>query len=150
VTTPKVQDEIKTNSMARVRFNTAVENGKVKIKIPPEEYTNKIKRSANKVGDSYLLSETDIQLLALALELKTIGEHPKIITDDYSIQNVAKQNGIEFYALATFGIQRLLEWIRYCPACKKEYPINSTFNACQICGTEIKRKPKKTTRKTKG
>ncbi|MCL1978497.1 MAG: ribonuclease VapC [Candidatus Bathyarchaeota archaeon] len=149
VTVPKVHDEIRTNSMAWVRFNTAIESGKVKIKMPHEEYSNKIKASASKVGDSYLLSETDMQLLALALELKIQGEHPEIITDDYSIQNVAKQNGIEFYALATFGIQRLLEWIRYCPACHKEYPVNSSFNACQICGTELKRKPKRTTRKAK-
>jgi UPF0271 protein len=147
VTVPKVQDEIKTNSMAQVRFNTAVESGKVKIKTPHDKYTDKIKLSANKAGDSYLLSETDTQLLALALELKTQGEQPEIITDDYSIQNVAKQNGIEFYALATFGIQRLIEWIRYCPACYREYPINSTFNVCQVCGTDLKRKPKRTTKK---
>jgi UPF0271 protein len=149
ITVPKVQDEIKANTMTRVRFNTAVENNQVKIKIPHDEYTNKIKMSASKLGDSYLLSETDIQLLALALELKTLGEQPEIMTDDYSIQNVAKQNGIEFYALANFGIRRLLEWLRYCPACHREYPINSTFNDCQVCGTELKRKPKKTTKNTK-
>jgi UPF0271 protein len=133
--------------MAQVRFNTAIENGKIKIKIPQEEYLNKIKTSADKIGDAHLLSEADIQLLALALELKTQGEHPEIITDDYSIQNVAKQNNIEFYALATFGIRRLLEWMRYCPACHKEYPINSSFSTCQICGTKLKRKPKRTTKK---
>ncbi|XHH08114.1 MAG: NOB1 family endonuclease [Candidatus Bathyarchaeia archaeon] len=149
VTVPKVGEEIRSNSMAWVRFNTAVENGKVKIKTPNEEFSNKIKASASKVGDSYLLSETDIQLLALALELKIQGEHPEIMTDDYSIQNVAKQNGIAFYALATSGIKRLLEWIRYCPACHREYPVNSTFSACQVCGTELKRKPKKTARKAK-
>jgi endoribonuclease Nob1 len=143
VTVPKVGDEIRTNSMAWVRFNTAVESGKIKIKVPTEESSNKIRESASRVGDSYLLSETDMQLLALALELKAAGEQPEIITDDYSIQNVAKQNGIAFYALATFGIRRLLEWIRYCPACHREYPVNSTFNSCQVCGTELKRKPKR-------
>jgi endoribonuclease Nob1 len=147
VTVPKVGDEIRTNSMAWVRFNTAVESGKVKIITPTEESSNKVKTSASKVGDSYLLSETDMQLLALALELKTQGENPEIITDDYSIQNVAKQNGIAFYALATSGIKRLLEWIRYCPACHREYPVNSSFSACQVCGTELKRKPKRQNRR---
>ncbi|MGD6809959.1 MAG: NOB1 family endonuclease [Candidatus Bathyarchaeia archaeon] len=147
VTVPKVRDEIRTNSMAWLRFNTAIESGKVKIKMPQEEYSNKVKTSASKLGDSYLLSETDMQLLALALELKTQGENPEIVTDDYSIQNVAKQNGIAFYALATSGIKRLLEWIRYCPACHKEYPINSSFSECQVCGTELKRKPKRTIKK---
>lgn len=133
--------------MALMRFNTAIESGKVKIKTPQETYSNKIKTSANKIGDSYLLSEADIQLLALSLELKSQGEHPEIVTDDYSIQNVAKQNNIEFYALATFGIRRLLEWMRYCPACHKEYSINSSFSVCQICGTALKRKPKKRMKK---
>ncbi len=146
---PKVGDEIRNNSMAWVRFNTAVESGKIKIKMPHEEFSNKVKTSASKVGDSYLLSETDMQLLALALELKAQGENPEIITDDYSIQNVAKQNGIGFYALATFGIRRLLEWIRYCPACHREYPVNSSFSACRVCGTELKRKPKRTAKKVK-
>jgi UPF0271 protein len=135
--------------MAWVRFNAAVESGKIKIKMPQEEYSNKIKVSASKVGDAYLLSETDLQLLALALELKSQGEYPEIITDDYSIQNVAKQNNIGFYALATFGIRRLLEWMRYCPACHKEYRNNTSFSVCQICGTELKRKSKRTAAKTK-
>lgn len=147
VTVPKVGDEIRSHSMAWVRFNIAIESGKVKIITPTEEFSNKIKVSANKVGDSYLLSDTDMQLLALALELKANGETPEIITDDYSIQNVAKQNGIQFYALATFGIKRILEWIRYCPACHREYPINTSFSDCQVCGTELKRKPKRNNRK---
>jgi endoribonuclease Nob1 len=144
---PKVGEEIRSNSMAWVRFNTAVESGKIKIITPTEEFSNKVKTSASKVGDSYLLSETDLQLLALALELKAQDEHPEIITDDYSIQNVAKQNGIAFYSLATSGIKRLLEWIRYCPACHREYPVNSSFSECQVCGTELKRKPKRQNRK---
>jgi UPF0271 protein len=135
--------------MAWVRFNTAVESGKIKIKSPSEEYCSKVKASAGKIGDSYLLSETDSQLLALALEYKVEGYDPQIVTDDYSIQNVATQMGIEFLALATFGIRRLLEWIRYCPACHKQYPINSSFNTCQVCGTDLKRKPKRTAQKIK-
>jgi UPF0271 protein len=95
------------------------------------------------------LSDTDIQLLALAIELKASGYTPQIITDDYSIQNVATQLGIDFLAQTTFGIKRLLEWIRYCPACHKEYPVNSKFKECQVCGTELKRKPRRTVKGVK-
>ena len=133
--------------MAWVRFNTAVESGKIKIKSPSEEHMSKVKASARKIGDSYLLSETDSQLLALALEYKAEGYNPQIVTDDYSIQNVATQMGIEFLALATFGIKRLLEWIRYCPACHREYPANCKTKECQVCGTELKRKPRRKTKR---
>jgi UPF0271 protein len=150
VTVPKVEEEIRGNSMTMVRFKTAVENGKVKVKTPSENFWNKIKASANKVGDSFFLSETDLQILAVALELKTEGYTPQIVTDDYSIQNVATQIGIEFVSLATFGIRRLLEWIRYCPACHREYPANYNSTTCPVCGTALKRKPRKATKSLKG
>ena len=148
-TVPKVEEEIKTNSMTWVRFKTAVENGKLKVKAPSEEFLNRVKASAITVGDSFFLSETDMQILALALELKAAGYNPQIVTDDYSIQNVATQMGIEFAALATFGIRRLLEWVRYCPACHREYPADYGSTKCAVCGTKLKRKPRKTAKNLK-
>jgi len=147
ITVPKVEEEIRTNSLTLVRFKTAMENGKLEIKTPAEDFLNKAKASANRAGDSFFLSETDLQLLALALELKAEGYNPQIVTDDYSIQNVATQIGIEFVSLATFGIRRLLEWVRYCPACHKEYPADYGFTKCAICGTRLRRKPRRRTAK---
>jgi endoribonuclease Nob1 len=147
VTAPKVEEEIRRNSMVKMRLEMAIESGKLKVKAPTREAQIKAQASANKVGDTFKLSDTDKQLLALALELKDSGYNPQIVTDDYSIQNVAAKMGIDFLSLATFGIKRLLEWIRYCPACHKEYSADCKFKECQICGTELKRKPK---RQTKG
>ena len=144
VTVPRVEEEIIRNSMISTRFRTAIESGKLKIRSPPKEFLESTKDFASKLGDSYLLSKADTQLLALALELKAEGYTPQIVTDDYSIQNVATRMGVEFLALATFGIKRLLEWIRYCPACHKEYPANCASKECLVCGTQLKRKPRRT------
>jgi UPF0271 protein len=149
-TVPKVKEEIRANSMTWVRFKTAVENGKLKVKAPSEEFLTRVKASAITVGDSFFLSETDMQILALASELKAAGYNPQIVTDDYSIQNVATQMGIEFASVATFGIRRLLEWVRYCPACHREYPADYGSTKCAVCGTELKRKPRKTAKNLKG
>ena len=149
-TVPKVKEEIRNNSMSWVRFKTAVENGKLKVKVPSEDCWNRVKASAEKVGDSFFLSETDIQILALALELKTADCNPRIVTDDYSIQNVATQMGIEFVSLATLGIRRLLEWVRYCPACHREYFADYRSTKCTVCGTALKRKPRRTAKNLKG
>ena len=143
ITVPHVEEEIRTNSMTWVRFKASTENAKVLVKKPAEEALKKVEEYAVQVGDSFFLSETDKQLLALALELKTQACDPQIVTDDYSIQNVCTRLGIEFISLATFGIRRLLEWMRYCPACHKEYAANCIFNECLICGTKLKRKPRK-------
>ena len=148
-TAPKVKEELINSSMPWVRFKTAVENGKLKVKAPSEDFLNRVTASANSVGDSFFLSETDMQILALALELKTEGYTPKVVTDDYSIQNVTTQMGIEFVCLATFGIRRLLEWVRYCPACRREYPADYNSTKCAVCGTALKRKPRRTAKNLK-
>jgi UPF0271 protein len=149
VTVPKVEEEIRRNSIISTRFRTAIENGKLKVKAPRPEFLKNVNVLATKLGDSYLLSEADTQLLALALEFQAEGCTPRIVTDDYSIQNVATQMGIEFLALATFGIKRLLEWTRYCPACHREYPANFSAKECLVCGTKLKRKPRRTVKDVK-
>jgi UPF0271 protein len=140
-TVPMVREEIIGDSMPWVRFKTAVESGKLKVRSPERTFLNQIKTSANAVGDVFFLSETDFQILALALQLKAQGYSPLIVTDDYSIQNVADQLNIKFASLATFGIRFRLQWVRYCPACHRRYPADYKSRKCEICGTELKRKP---------
>jgi UPF0271 protein len=143
VTTPKVEEEIKAKNLTTLRFKTAVESERLKIRAPSQDFLQKVKTSAAMVGDSFFLSDTDLQILALALELKAAGGNPQIVTDDYSIQNVATQMELGFVSLATFGIRRLLKWVRYCPACHREYPANYRSTECSVCGTALKRKPQR-------
>jgi endoribonuclease Nob1 len=140
---PLVEEEIKNDSMRTLRFNTAVESGKIRIIEPAPESVGEVKASATSAGDSFYLSKTDLQVLALALEFKRRGYDPQIVTDDYSIQNIAKKLDLRFVSMITFGIRRFLTWIRYCPACHKKYPANYKGTVCEVCGTELKRKPQK-------
>ncbi|RLI12369.1 ribonuclease VapC [Candidatus Bathyarchaeota archaeon] len=140
-TVPLVRSEITGNSMAWVRFKTAVDSGKLKVVTPKRIFMDKVKAAAKVVGDKFFLSDADLQVLALALELKTKGYSPLVATDDYSIQNVANQMKIKFASLATFGIRFRLEWVRYCPACHRRYPSDYKFETCEVCGTRLKRKP---------
>jgi UPF0271 protein len=126
--------------MPWVRFKTAIGSGKLKVRKPERTFLEKVKATAANAGET-LLSETDLQVLALALQLKMHGYSPLIATDDYSIQNVANLMGIEFTSLATFGIRFQLKWIRYCPACHRKYPAEYKSKKCKVCGTELKRKP---------
>lgn len=140
-TVPMVKEELGENSMACLKFRIAEENGKLMIRTPDSDCVGKVGEAARSVGDAYFLSEPDTQVLALALQLKTQGYTPLIATDDYSIQNVADRLGIKFLSLATFGIRRQLQWIRYCPACRKKYPADFQSRVCEVCGTSLKRKP---------
>ena len=141
VTAPKVQEEIRGISPISARFEMAIESKRLVVKNPSDKSLNAVKTYAKRVGDYFFLSETDLEVLALALELKEEKYIPRIVSDDYSIQNVATQMGVEFISLATFGIRRILKWERYCPACYRKY--SSVFRSieCIVCGTELKRKP---------
>lgn len=143
VTTPRVESEIRSNRMIQTRVQAAVDNGRLMVREPSEEFMRIVETSASSLGDAFFLSETDKQILALAVEIKASARDPQIVTDDYSIQNVATKLGIDYVPLATFGIRRLLEWMRYCPACHREYPADCRLTQCAICGTELKRKPRK-------
>ncbi len=128
-----------------MRFRATVESGKLRLKAPKAHFLRKVKEASKKVGDVLFLSEVDMQVLALALEQKTMGYDVLIVTDDYSIQNVANQVGVGFVSLATFGIRFRLDWILYCPACHRKYPSDYRLRICEVCGIELKRKPLKKT-----
>jgi len=140
-TVPAVRQELASNSMIYTRFKTAIESGKLRVKAPRDTFLTQVDKSSKVVGDIRFLSEVDKQVLALALEIQYHGANPLVVTDDYSIQNVASQLGLEFAPLATFGIRYRLDWVIYCPACHREYPTDSRLKTCRACGTELKRKP---------
>jgi UPF0271 protein len=143
---PEVKKELIAGSMPWMRFNAAIENMKLTVSSPKSSVFQDVQEASRKVGDMRYLSEADMQVLALALELKGRGLSPVIVTDDYSIQNVANKIGVEFTSLMTFGIKFRFKWILYCPACYRKYPPDYKFKVCEVCGTELKRKPKKKTR----
>ena len=144
-TVPEVKNELNSGSIPWVRFNAAIENRKVTIVKPKDSVYKQILEASKKVGDMGYLSEADLQVLALAKELKETGLNPLIVTDDYSIQNVANKIDVEFTSLLTFGIKFRFKWILYCPACYHKYPSDYKFKICEVCGTTLKRKPKKKT-----
>lgn len=142
-TVSEVLDELNSGSMPWMRLKAASEKGKIEILKPKETFLQKIIAASKKVGDINNLSIVDMKVLALALELKNKGLIPLIITDDYSIQNVANKIDVEFTSLNTFGIKFRFNWIMYCPACFRKYPPEHNSHVCNTCGTELKRKPKK-------
>jgi UPF0271 protein len=140
-TVPKVMEELIANSLPWVRLNAAVESGKLRVRMPEEWSIRVVKESSKALGDVLYLSVADLDVLALALELKDAGYSPSIVTDDYSIQNVANHMGVGFSSLMTYGIRYRLHWILYCPACQHKYPADYKLKNCETCGTVLRRKP---------
>jgi len=140
---PSVLNELLPETTEWLRCSVAEQSGKLKILQPSKEFVNKIKSLSTSMGDIRILSDADVQILALALELKSEGKSPIIVSDDYSIQNVAERMGLKYKSLATFGIRYQFDWILYCPACHRKYPSGYVGESCGVCGTTLRRKPLK-------
>jgi UPF0271 protein len=91
----------------------------------------KVREAAEKTGDIGRLSPIDMEVLALTVEMDS-----PLISDDYSIQNVAKVLGIKCLPMEQHGIKKVFYWKYKCRGCGKEY--DRKIKECQICGKELK------------
>ena len=137
---PAVERELQPGGFASVRYKTSRELGRLIIRMPSNSSHRAVLDKSMELGEKYELSEADVQVLALALDLEREGKVPVVVSDDYSIQNVAEHLALEYSSLATFGISYGFNWIRYCPACFRKYVQNYSRSTCEVCGTELKRK----------
>jgi UPF0271 protein len=137
---PEVADELREQTGPSYRLAISKSSGKLRIRSPSSSSLKEVAEKASVLGDRVVLSKADTGVLALALELRTEGKAPVIVSDDYAVQNVAEGIGIAYQSLATLGIREKFNWTYYCPACYRRYD-QADFQVCQICGTKLKRKP---------
>ena len=143
VTTTGVSNELKPGGKDYQNFQYLLEKG-LKILTPSDSSLDKIKKVSTKSGDIARLSKTDIEILALALDLKNKNQKEIIIlTDDYSIQNVANILNIVFQSISQQGIKKRFKWVYCCRGCGKKF--EEHIKVCPICGTEIRYKISKKT-----
>ncbi|PAV07413.1 PIN domain-containing protein [Methanosphaera cuniculi] len=139
IMTSKAVEEIK-DLQTQIKLDECIENGIIKIEdITPDDY-EKIMPTLLESGDFLRLSDTDKQIVALALKYKNNGYNPVTVTDDYSMQNTLKLLNLKFKPVNTKGIKNTIQWVRICKGCKKEYETNYPYDECEICGSEIIRK----------
>ena len=139
-TTEEVVHEVGRNRFLRTKIDIYVLQGTLKIMSPPSEYLSKISLATADSSDLKVLSRTDLSIIALALYLKeNMNEELTLITDDYSLQNIAYTLGIKFKSMAVKGITQKIKWMVYCPACGKVFK-DSKISICPICGHELRRK----------
>jgi len=129
ITLPVVLDELQGRTEW---LHLAFDTGKIEMRQAESEFVDKVNDAVEETSDT--LSVADIFLLALALE-----HSAAIATDDYGIQNVAKKLGIEFIPVGEKGIEKVISWQYYCPACKRKY--SKEKKVCGVCGSSLKRKP---------
>lgn len=136
VTTPSVSEELNPGGRDYRIFQFLQEKG-LAIQSASKKSINKIKKTAEETGDKDRLSSADVEILALALDIKKDdNKEAVILTDDYSIQNVANTLNIEFQSFSQRGITKKFKWHYRCPGCGKQF--KKSIKICPICGTKTK------------
>ncbi len=107
------------------------------IQVPSDKNVRKAIEAAKETGDIHKLSKTDIDVIALSLDI----EDGVTITDDYAIQNVLRHLGKDFVAMNEKGITREFKWIYRCKGCGRYF--SEYHNSCPYCGSELKLVKKK-------
>ncbi len=120
---PGVAEEVKSKS-----YDFSL----VKIVTPSRYNTKLVVKAAKETGDFPSLSNVDVEVLALALQVD--GE---IVSDDYAIQNVASHLGLKFHPLHQDGIREVRRWKWRCTSCGRYY--GKHYPVCPVCGGELKR-----------
>ncbi|MCD6559027.1 hypothetical protein DRN43_02960 [Thermococci archaeon] len=136
VTTPKVVEEVRDRE-SKIFLESLVSSGKVRIMMPAGESVEFVKSKAIETGELEELSDADIEVLALAYELKAT-----LFTDDYNLQNIARFLGLEFKTLKR-GIKKAIKWRYVCIGCGKKFERYPHEGICPDCGSKVKLIPKR-------
>tara|TARA_B110000014_G_C20102064_1_gene578699 strand:+ start:642 stop:1229 length:588 start_codon:yes stop_codon:yes gene_type:complete len=114
------------------------------ISEPGKESLSMVSKLAIKTGDMAGLSETDLNLVALAQEKNVV-----LVTDDYRMQNLAEALGLKWKSAELGGISEIWEWILKCTGCgttfeSPEGPLQKRgeLGVCVDCGSPLKLRKK--------
>lgn len=131
-TTSLIYDEIKHIKKNQDVLGLLQQTGRLKIMEPNPKTILSVRKAAKETGDFNELSDQDVSVLALCLDLN--GE---ILTDDFAISNVAKNLGIKISPIMTEGIKDVGRWVYYCRGCHKNF---QKGKECPLCGNTLGRK----------
>jgi len=128
-TTPEAVAEVRR--LGSTTQLDAVLATKVRVLTPSKESHEAVEAAARGTGDIARLSPTDQGLLALAR-----GLDATILTDDYSIQNVASRLGIPYERVVERGIREVVVWRYRCMGCGRFF--EEPTRECPVCGSKVR------------
>ena len=126
-----VLDEIRKGKIGRL---VSLSTDTIKVIEPDPKYLEKVRNAAVLTGDIDRMSNTDIDAVALALQLSGI-----LVTDDYSMQNTAVALGVEVSPASMKKIGKIIKWAYKCTGCGRIY--TKKIPSCPICGHELRNYP---------
>lgn len=134
-TTPAVFEEVKHIKKSHGAIEALLESNALRVVNSDRQSIEKVIAAARRTGDYVKLSQADISIIALALQLEI-----ELMTNDHAVANVASTLKIPVNSTAGKGIKETRKWIAYCSACGKAFGPNA--KECRLCGNRLRRKYK--------
>jgi UPF0271 protein len=137
VTVQEVVDEVVYGGLAPERLSMALSRKVLKLRKPSKQSVEEVSLKARERGELGRLSKTDILLLAAAVEEKKEGCDVVVVSDDYSVQNMALYLGLQVLGVARQPIKEVREYVFRCSVCGKTHTRPAA--RCPDCGGVLER-----------
>lgn len=132
VITEQIKEEVK-DMESKIFLRIALPQ--MSIIVPKKKYIKEVKEKSGESGGLHQLSEADVSLIALALQVAR-EEKGKVVvvSEDFMIQNYCAIWGLEFKSLRECRITEERIILKKCEGCGEEYLVK--FSRCPSCGGE--------------
>lgn len=145
-TTNSIIDEVKLNEYKTKELrisliDSKIQKGEIIIKEPKKQFLREAKDIAVKTGDLKVMSEADISLVALSIELDRKKHKVMVLSDDFAVQNICNEIGMSVLNIVGQKIKKTIKWKNKCILCNKKFPNDYKDKDCNYCGNIIIRKP---------
>jgi endoribonuclease Nob1 len=125
-----VMDELRPGGRDRRHLDLLLAAGARLVEAAPKDRA-RVLDAAQVGGESGRLSVADVDVLAVALEVS--GE---IVTDDYTVLNLARRMGIPARTIQTRGITETYSFVPRCTGCGRF--LEKQMPECPVCGSPVK------------
>jgi len=124
---PGVLRELEDHGDNRIAYLSEI----ITIMEPSKDALSKVDRGARETGDDARLSPVDREVIALAIDLDAT-----LMSDDYSLQNLATHLGVPYSPAGMKGITRQVRWRYRCVGCGRVWSKNHPD--CPVCGSPLR------------
>lgn len=137
VTTSSILEEVR-NKPSKVRAEMLTLLDRLQEDFPTPESLKVVRLAAAKTGDKSVLSEVDIEIIALAHSKKSFGAKTTLVSTDLAVLNTARHLGLTVLDPSR-RFKHEIVWALKCPACKHKSRFRTTNLDCPVCGTVMRR-----------
>jgi len=136
-TTSSVLEEVK-NRPSKVRTEILTLLDRLQEDFATPESIKAVRLAADKTGDKSVLSEVDIEIVALAHTKNSLGMKTTLVSTDLAVLNTARHLGITIID-PSGRFKHEIVWSLKCPACYHKSSSKAKELECPVCGTVMRR-----------